>query len=190
MNINANQLTTRTSSVPQPRPDRTPLQRHVDFFDRNSDGLTTMSETYQGLRALGVGRFTSALGAAGINLGLAHKTGSSWTTIHNDNIHLAKHDSDSDVYDVQGNLDKAKFQELFDRFDTNKDGGFNKSEIDSMLEIKAESKIGKIASGAEFGLLLKVAGQPNAAGENALSKERMQPLYDGRLFYELEKERA
>lgn len=32
----------------QTRPERTPLQMHCDFFDRNHDGLLTPWETFQG----------------------------------------------------------------------------------------------------------------------------------------------
>ena len=177
---------------PRPRPDRTPLQRHVDFFDRNSDGTTTVPETYQGLRALGLGRVISGAGALGINLGLAHKTGAPWysLTIHNDNIHLGKHDSDSGVYDGQGNVDAAKFAEMFQKHDHNQDGALDKAEIDSMLEKNKQTTAGRLASGAEFGLLLSIAGQDNAEGVKVLTQARMESLYDGRLFYQLAEEKS
>jgi len=40
---------------------RTALQKHVDFFDTNHDGKVTLSDTYQGLRRLGLGAARSAV---------------------------------------------------------------------------------------------------------------------------------
>ncbi|MBT9587634.1 hypothetical protein IV102_30115 [bacterium] len=164
----------------------------MDFFDRNSDGSTTVPETYKGLRALGLGRVLSGAAAVGINLGLACKTGAAWysLTINNDNIHKAKHDSDSDVYDAQGNYDAAKFEEMFQKHDANKDAALDKAEIDAMLERNKETKVGRLAFGAEFGLLLSIAGQENQSGEKVLSRARMESLYDGSLFFKLAEERA
>lgn len=186
------QIQSNQPAPKQPRPDRTPLQRHVDFFDRDGDSFTTVGETYQGLRALGVGRILSGAAAVGINLGLARKTGAEWysLTIQNNNIHLGKHDSDSDVYDEKGNFVQAKFDEMFEKHDTDKNGALSKAEIDAMLEANKESKVGRVASGAEFGLLLRIAGEENASGERELTRGRMESFYDGSLFFKLEAERA
>jgi len=177
---------------PKPRPDRTPLQRHVDFFDRNGDGSTTVSETYQGLRALGVGRALSGAAALGINLGLARKTGAAWysLTINNNLIHQAKHDSDTDVYDEQGQLSPQKFEEMFKKHDKDQDQALSKAEIDAMIESNKESRIGRIASSGEFGLLLRLAGEANPQGEKVLTRARLESFYDGSLFYQLANERA
>lgn len=161
---------------------RTALQKHVDFFDRNGDRVTTVPETYSGLRALGMGRVASGLAAVVINTGLGVSTGAPWYfpfTVHNDNIHQAKHDSDSDVYDDQGEFSAAKFEEMFARFDTDGNDALDGEEIDAMIAERRESWLGSVASKAEFGLLLRVSG------ESELSRERMQAFYDGNLFYDL-----
>jgi peroxygenase len=164
----------------------------VDFFDRNSDGSTTVPETYQGLRALGVGRVLSGAAAVGINLMLARSTGAPWysLTINNDNIHKAKHDSDTDVYDEQGNLDAAKFEEMFQKHDQNQDKALDKTEIEAMLEKNKESKKGRLASGGEFNLLLRIAGEDNGQGAKVLTRSRMESFYDGSLFFKLADELA
>lgn len=190
--MNIQSQSQRPANIPNgqgPTPPRTPLQKHVDFFDRNHDGETTVAETYAGLRALGLGRALSGAGALFINAGLAHKTGAPWysLTIQNDNIAAAKHDSDSDVYDAQGNYDAAKFEEMFAKNDLDKDGALNKAEVDGLLARNKETAAGGVASKAEFGLLFRLAAQPNADGEKVLTRERMSQLYDGSLFYELEK---
>ena len=188
-------ITNTSSNTPrpaaQPAAPRTPLQKHVDFFDRNGDRETTVCETYSGLRALGMGRIASGGAAFVINLGLAMKTGASWLsplTVKNDNIHLAKHDSDSDTYDAQGHFDPARFEQMFTDFDTNKDSALDKAEIDVMLDTRKETFVGRQAAGAEFGLLLKLAGQERPVDgqpQPVLTRERLQSLYDGNLFYEL-----
>lgn len=177
------------SSAAAPQGDSA-LKKHVDFFDRNHDGITTLPETYQGLRALGLGRVLSGAGAVFINLGLGAKTDEPFykLTINNSKIHQAKHDSDSDTYDNQGQFVQAKLDNMFTVHDTNQDAALNKAEIQAMLERNKESKVGKIASGAEFNLLLKVAGQPDASGEKVLTRQRMQEFYEGTLFYSIEKE--
>uniref|UniRef100_A0A0D9VKP6 EF-hand domain-containing protein n=1 Tax=Leersia perrieri TaxID=77586 RepID=A0A0D9VKP6_9ORYZ len=52
----------------------TALQKHAAFFDRDNDGIVSFSETYDGLRALGLGAGLSSLSAAFINGALSGKT--------------------------------------------------------------------------------------------------------------------
>lgn len=184
-------LQASSQAAPQEQ-TRTPLQKHVDFFDRNSDGLTTVPETYAGLRALGMGVAPAAGASVVINAGLAHKTGAPWysLTVHNDQIAASKHDSDTDVYDAQGNFDAGKFEQMWEKNDSNHDGWLSGTEIQGMLDRNAETKAGKVAASAEFKLLNQLAGQPGPDGTRSLSRERMEKLYDGTLFYQIANERA
>jgi peroxygenase len=52
----------------------TALQKHAAFFDKDGDGIVSLSETYDGLRALGLGSGLSSLSAAFINGVLSPKT--------------------------------------------------------------------------------------------------------------------
>jgi len=179
--------TPRPAAPQAPKQERTPLQKHVDFFDRNGDHETTVCETYSGLRALGMGRLASGGAAFVINLGLGLKTGAPWyspLTVQNDNIAQGKHDSDSDTYDENGNFVQAKFDEMFAKYDTDKDNALNKAEITFMLDDRKESFVGRQAAGAEFNLLLRIGGEETANGK-ALTRERLSSLYDGSLFYTL-----
>lgn len=47
---------------------QTVLQRHVGFFDRNKNGVIYSCETFQGLRAIGLGMIISLGGAVLINM--------------------------------------------------------------------------------------------------------------------------
>lgn len=166
--------------------ERTALQKHVDFFDRNGDGQTRVWETYQGLRALKLGRLTSAGAALVINASLGVKTGSpwySWLTIQNDGIHMGKHEGDTDVYDEQGNFDQSRFNALFTTFDLDRDEALSKPELDAMMVVRGNGKA-SAGSKAEFGLLLKIAGEDRPTGR-VLTRKTLQQLYDGSLFYSL-----
>ncbi|MFS7952250.1 putative plant seed peroxygenase [Helianthus anomalus] len=50
------------------------LQKHVEFFDRNNDGVIYPWETFQGFRAIGSGIVLSSVAAIFINAGLSGKT--------------------------------------------------------------------------------------------------------------------
>ncbi|KAL7260259.1 hypothetical protein ACSBR1_006017 [Camellia fascicularis] len=87
--------------------DENVLQKHVNFFDRNKDGVIYPWETFQGFRAIGCGIFLSTFASFFINAGLSHKTRpgkfpSLLFPIEVKNIHKAKHGSDSGVYDTEG----------------------------------------------------------------------------------------
>lgn len=174
---------------------RTPLQRHVDFFDRNHDHTITLGETYSGLRALGMGAVGASFGAVFINGGLGSKTGGSLAklTVKPDNIAAAKHDSDSDVYDDKGEFNAAKFNEMFAKWDTDKDGALSGEEFTAMRTHNKESTAGAIGSKAEFGLLTSLAGTPVKVGGKeikTISREQMVQFYNGSLFYHLAGEKV
>ncbi|KAJ0726963.1 putative plant seed peroxygenase [Helianthus annuus] len=54
--------------------DQNVLQKHVEFFDRNNDGVIYPWETFQGFRAIGCGILLSSFAAVFINVGLSGKT--------------------------------------------------------------------------------------------------------------------
>ncbi|KAL9324909.1 hypothetical protein ACSQ67_005554 [Phaseolus vulgaris] len=89
--------------------DQNVLQKHVEFFDRNHDGIIYPWETFQGFRAIGCGYLISSVAALFINASLSRKTRpgkfpSLLFPIEVKNIQKAKHGSDSSVYDTEGRL--------------------------------------------------------------------------------------
>ncbi|KAG9134496.1 hypothetical protein Leryth_026425 [Lithospermum erythrorhizon] len=52
----------------------TALQKHVSFFDRNKDGIIYVTETFEGLRALGMGVALASSASVFINTALSQKT--------------------------------------------------------------------------------------------------------------------
>lgn len=169
---------------------KTPLQKHVSFFDQNNDGVIHVSETYKGLRDLHLGRALSAFGSVFINAGLGPSTGEklSKLTVNVEHIAKAKHDSDTDIFDEKGNFSSAKFDELFEKYDLDKDGGLSKEEFLNFRNRNKETTSGGIASKGEFDLLIKVAGKKeNIDGKETkvITKEQMADFYNGSLFYKI-----
>ncbi len=175
---------------------RTALQKHVDFFDRNDDGKIKVGETAEGLRALGIGSARSWALAVAINGGLGRSTGSPWydaLTVRTDKIHQAKHGSDTDIYDENGHYVQAEFDRLFADHDSNGDGALSSEEFEDFYRDNHEDTVSSIASRAEFGLLLEVAGERRVTGwsfwgprtTRVLTRRKLEEFYDGSLFYEI-----
>lgn len=172
----------------------TPLQRHVDYFDRNSDGVIKLGETRQGLRDLGAGHLLAAFGALFINGLLGPKTaGKATTAINVADIAKGKHDSDTDVFDAAGQLDQGRYAALFAEHDKDGSKSLDAHELQAMRAARKETKVGGIAAAAEFNLLLRFAAdrEVSVGGKQvkAISQERLGKLYAGTLFQEIAAER-
>lgn len=173
------------------KPDQTPLQRHVAFFDRDQDGLIRVGETRQGLKALGLGGIQAALSAMVIHLGLS-KTWEGFMKIAVDRIAQGKHDSDTDAFDEKGEIDQARLKQIM-TYDANGSGSVSASELSTMIAANKESRAGQLASKAEFGLLVRL-GADTTETENgkdvpAVSQAQLASLYDGTLFYRIAESR-
>ncbi|XP_071735566.1 probable peroxygenase 5 [Rutidosis leptorrhynchoides] len=170
------------------------LQKHVIFFDRNHDGVIYPSETYQGLRAIGSGIFKSAFFAVIINVGLSGKTrpGKIFPNllfpIYIQNIVLAKHTSDSDIYDSEGRFVPAKFEELFQKHARTNPNALTEKEVDEFIKANREPKdyLGWIAAIAEWKLLYDVGKDENGL----IHKDIVRGVFDGSLFEQLAEKHA
>jgi peroxygenase len=171
---------------------RTALQLHVDFFDRNGDGFINTYETAAGLRAIGLpgGRVAAWLAAKAIHIGLpkTHGGGHWWQrfTIDTAIIHKGVHGSDTGAYDDNGNYVHARYLAIF-VYDTDKNNAIDTKELEN-LYAGNKTKSGGLASKAEFKILMVVAGVKNPkTGLKELSRDTLRSLYDGTLFYKLER---
>lgn len=181
-----------TYEGPRPAPGKyqtTALAKHVGFFDANGNGRITVSESRERLGELGVDGLKGYAGAAAVNFVIASMVaGYPALTIDLSQIEKSKHDSDSDVFDANGKFDPKKFDELFTRFDKNKDGALDGDEISDFLTRNRESFFGSTLAKLELPILLKIAGEPmevDGVETKVLSRERLAKFYDGSLFYEL-----
>ena len=167
----------------------TALAKHVGFFDANGNGKITVGESRERLAELGVDGLKGYAGAAAVNFVIASMVaGYPALTIDLSRIQKSKHDSDSDVFDANGEFDPNKFEELFTRFDKNNDGALDGDEISDFLTRNRESFFGSALAQLELPILLKIAGEPmevNGTETQVLTRERLAKFYDGSLFYEL-----
>ncbi|XP_059074107.1 peroxygenase isoform X2 [Cryptomeria japonica] len=168
----------------------TPLQKHVAFFDSNKDGIVYPWETYKGFRAVGFGVMKSLAAGVLINVALSYSTlpgrmPSLLFPIYINNIHKAKHGSDTDVYDKEGNFDSHKFEAIFSKYACTQKDRLTRSELDSMLKSNREPKNvpGWIASKVEWDFLYDLAKDD----KGFLEKEAIRGVYDGTLFELYEK---
>jgi peroxygenase len=179
---------TAPSTTPAPR---TALQLHVDFFDRNGDGIIHASETARGLKAIGLpgGSAGAWVTAQAIHAGLP-KThgGGSWyrpTSIDTSIIHRGVHGSDTGAYDDDGNYVHPKYLAIF-QYDADGNDAIDSEEMKAFHAGK-KTATGSAATKAEFTVLMLVAAEVNPTnGLKQLTRETLRSLYDGSLFHKLE----
>ncbi|KAK6146736.1 hypothetical protein DH2020_020605 [Rehmannia glutinosa] len=169
------------------------LQKHVMFFDRNNDGIIYPSETFQGFREIGCGLLLSSVAAVFINLGLSGKTrpGKPFSIhfpIEVKNIHMAKHGSDSGVYDKEGRFVPSKFEEIFSKHAHTRPNALTSDELKSLLKSNREPKDygGWLAGFTEWKILYSLCKDK----EGLLHKDIVRAVYDGSLFERMAKEKA
>lgn len=170
----------------------TALQKHAAFFDSDNDGIVSFSETYDGLRALGVGIVLSSLSAAFINGALGPKTrpenDTSRLSIYIENIHKGIHGSDSGAYDSEGRFVPEKFDEIFTKHAKTVPDALTSSEIDELLSANREPSdyTGRVGASTEWKMLYSLGKDK----DGLLRKDAVRAVYDGSLFVKLAEERS
>ncbi|KAD4983123.1 hypothetical protein R6Q59_002782 [Mikania micrantha] len=162
------------------------LQKHVKFFDRNNDGVIYPWETFQGLRAIGCGILLSSIAAVFINVALSRKTrpGQKYPNllfpIDIANIKMAKHGSDSGVYDTHGRFVSSKFEEIFHKYARTYQDALTADELNEFIKGNREPKDykGWIGGLTEWKILYYLAKDKNGL----LRKDTIRAVYDGSLF--------
>nr|GMD23429.1 probable peroxygenase 5 isoform X1 [Ipomoea batatas] len=104
------------------------------------------------------------------------------------NIKLAKHTSDSGVYDSEGRFVEPKFEEIFKKHAKSNANGLTSEELDEMLKANREPKDykGWVGALSEWKILYLLGKDKNGI----LSKETIRGVYDGSLFEIMAKEHA
>ncbi|PWA88826.1 caleosin-related, EF-hand domain pair [Artemisia annua] len=160
------------------------LRKHVAFFDRNNDGF----------RAIGCGYLLSSFAAFFINAGLSGKTrpGKKCPNllfpIYIENIHMAKHGSDSGVYDNHGRFVPSKFEEIFAKYARTNSDALTAKELDEFVKGNREPKDygGWIGGLSEWKILYYLAKDKNGL----LKKDTVRAVYDGSLFEKMAAEKT
>lgn len=167
------------------------LQKHVAFFDRDNDGVVYPEETIEGLRAIGISLPVAMASAPGIHATSSLKTRpgklpSARLPIEIANIALAKHGSDTDIYDDQGNFVESRFEETFNKYARKNPNAWTWDELMEMVIANKDllDLTGQTAATVEWGLLYEIAKDK----DGLLQKETIRACYDGSLFHTLEKQ--
>ncbi|KAL8660727.1 MAG: hypothetical protein Q9202_006277 [Teloschistes flavicans] len=173
----------------------TALQLHVAFWDLNKDGIITPYEIYTGFRALGFSILFS-LGGLLIPVFFSYPTtlGHSWLPdplfrIYTNHIHKAKHGSDTGIYDVDGHLRIAFFDDMFDKMDTASTDGMSDREpslgVSDLFRLHARTRVAADPAGWSFAAMEWWTTWLLLQRDGRLWKEDLREMYDGTLFWKL-----
>ncbi|KAJ3045607.1 hypothetical protein HK097_001174 [Rhizophlyctis rosea] len=184
---------TNVDILPRKNESGTALQKHVEFFDRDGDGVIYPNETFQAMSALGFNWFICGMTALAFHiLHLSYFTQDSWIPnpklpVYIKNISAAKHGSDTNTYNADGEFVKQNYDRIFEKFDLNKKGGLYFSEIVTMWRANRGvlDPVGLIFQVFLWTYLWAIA----ADEQGVLHKESVWKQYDGTLFYEVEASR-
>jgi peroxygenase len=170
----------------------TVLQRHILFWDRDGDGIIHPWDVYTGFRELGF-NIPFSLGSLLIPVFFSYPTrlGHSWLPdpllrIYVADINKAKHGSDSGIYDFDGNFNAERFDQLYDRFDSQGQGALSAHDMTALWK---KNRCAADPAGWSFAamewwttwLLLQKGG--------LVYKEDLRACYDGSLFWRIKEER-
>ncbi|KAK3128874.1 hypothetical protein QOZ80_6BG0467560 [Eleusine coracana subsp. coracana] len=161
----------------------TDLQHHVEFFDRNKDGIITMAESIEAFIRIGFDPATATTGATATHTAFGPLTtppGQPWSTdIHVSHIHKAIHPSDSGVYDKKGNFVPKKFEDIF-KFSRLKKDALTWFEVEAMLTKNRDifRPLSWAAAETEWKLIYHVGRD----GLGFLHRETIRGIYDGSIF--------
>lgn len=170
------------------REDYTVIQQHVDFFDRDNDGIIWPWDTFIGFRRLGFGYLISSLAVPFIHGSFSYPSNPGvlpdpFFRVWIKNMHRCKHGSDSEVYDTEGRFVPEKFEELFSKYDSNNKGGLSWEDLQNMIlgNMNIMDPVGWIAERLEWWVMYLLAADDNGI----ISKEKIRGNYDGSLWYKI-----
>ncbi|GAQ91652.1 Caleosin [Klebsormidium nitens] len=184
------------------------LQQHVEYFDRNRDGVISLPETFESLNRLGFNWWGNFYRAPFINWGLTMGlyvkgfpplslssliSPAFWNHLLSfdfqlrvpiQTIHQTIHPSDSGVYDKNGQFNEAKFERLMS-FDKAGKGGINRCEMTRFIKANNNPPDvpGNIGSKFEWFNVFEILHDD----KGVMSREKLLKMYNGSVFEEIER---
>ncbi|RPD77321.1 Caleosin-domain-containing protein [Lentinus tigrinus ALCF2SS1-7] len=171
---------------------QTVLQQHCDYFDTDKDGVIWPLDTFRGFYALGFGLVLSLFSMFIIHSSFSYPTCPGWLPdpffrLYVDNIHKAKHGSDTGTYDNEGRFIPQKFEDWFSKYGKGKDG---LSLADVMDGLKGQrlimDPVGSFGAFFEW-LATYILLWPE---DGVMRKEDIRRVYDGSIFVDISSKRA
>ncbi|KAK4484138.1 hypothetical protein RD792_011358, partial [Penstemon davidsonii] len=104
------------------------------------------------------------------------------------NIQLAKHGSDSGVYDKEGRIVPSKFEGIFAKHAQSNSNALTSKELNTFIKSNREPKDygGWVNSYVDWKILYMLCKDKNGM----LQKDTIRAVYDGSLFEKMAKEKA
>lgn len=156
----------------------TGLERHVSFFDQNCDGKITIVEAYNGFRQLKFNVVVAAIGAVAIPFLTGRATGGNFHTIMVSGIHnpgSAHPPNDSGGFTLPNGIQILKDEyTLQDTYDLITARGSKRKFPAYLLEFPIL-----------FSTLKKFRTRKNANGKDVVTREELESLFRGDLFFTL-----
>ncbi|MCJ1250891.1 hypothetical protein MMC30_008119 [Trapelia coarctata] len=175
------------------RTDPTALQKHVAFFDRDNDNILWPSDIYNGFRELGFGIIFS-IGSLLIPLFFSYPTRLAYSyfpdpyfRIYINSMHKAKHGSDTGIYDSDGHLRPALFDELFAKFDKSGKGSLD---VDELWMLLSNNRAAADPAGWSFAFMEWWTTWLLLQKDGRVWKEDLRQCYDGSLFWRIQEDRT
>ncbi|KAH7116539.1 Caleosin [Dactylonectria estremocensis] len=166
--------------------------RHIQFWDRDGDGIIYPMDVYNGFRELGFNVLFS-IGSLLIPIFFSYPTrlGHSWLPdpllrIYVKDIHKAKHGSDTGVYDFDGHFNPQRFDQLFERFDSSGAGGLSAS---NLIELWKKDRCAADPAGWSFAFMEWWTTWLLLQRDGLVWKDDLRACYDGSLFWKIKRER-
>ncbi|PHH91567.1 hypothetical protein CDD83_11161 [Cordyceps sp. RAO-2017] len=161
------------------------LQQHLDFFDRDHDGIVWPADTYHTFRAIGFGIPFSLFSVVAIHGAMAYPTNATILPdlrfpIHLSRIHKDKHGSDTGAYDSEGRFVPQKFEEIFTKYAHGRDY-MTLDDVWGLLRGQhvLGDHVGRGAAVLEW-VTLYLMLWPE---DGRMAKEDVRRVYDGSIFH-------